>query len=168
MQQNKIHRIYQSSFYFSTIVFLSLHMQLRVTAASRVVGSSISASKSDSPRWSRASGVREGSWLWMAWTSSWPMFSLKEHSRSSCWRVPVSCLQSLQRGEGEAPILWRRSWVQSRSSNIFQRKEARSGGIPCCLQSDQDRDQSVVGLASSALHGRKSFLPLSKLISMVT
>ena len=52
-------------------------------------------------------------------------------------------------------------------SSIFQRKEARSGGTPDCLHSDHDRDQSVDGLDSSALHFLISLHPVTVLVSMV-
>ena len=52
-------------------------------------------------------------------------------------------------------------------SITFQRKDARSGGTPGCLQIDQEIGQSVSGLSSSDLHFLISLLFLSMLGSMV-
>ena len=62
-------------------------------------------------------------------------------------------LHCLHRAEGEEPSLCSLSCVLRRLWSIFHRKEAMSGGMPGCLHRDQDRFQSVVGLASSDLQG---------------
>ena len=51
---------------------------------------------------------------------------------------------------------------------ISQRKLAKSGGIPGCLQAAQHLGQSVDGLASSALHGVNCCWPVSDTAVMVT
>ena len=54
-----------------------------------------------------------------------------------------------------------------RSCIISHRKLAKSGGMPGCLQADQHLVQSVVGLATSALHGVKCFGSSSESVTMV-
>ena len=44
---------------------------------------------------------------------------------------------------------------------MHQRKLVRLGGMPGCLQVSHDTSQSVAGLILSALHGVKSFSPVS-------
>ena len=132
------------------------------------MGSFMLASRSMNWRWSRDSVVREGMCCCNEVRSSWPVFPLQGHSNSSCVSVPVACLQSLQSGEGEIPILCRRCCEQSKSCSSFQRKEDSSGDKPSCLHRDQDSSQSVAGLAISGLVGRNSLSPVSMLASMVT
>ena len=86
---------------------------------------------------------------------------------SSCFRVPVACLHILQSAEGEEPSLCSLSWVLRRLWSIFHKKEAMSGGMPCCLHRDQDRVQSVLGLASSALQDLNTLVLVSWSSSMV-
>ena len=65
------------------------------------------------------------------------------------------------------PILWSLNWVLRRSCIISQRKLAKSGGRPGCLQADQHLGQSVAGLANSALHGVNCCWPVSDTTVMV-
>ena len=79
----------------------------------------------------------------------------------------MTSLHCLQRAEGEDPSLCNLSWVLRRLWSIFHKKEAMSGGMPGCLHNVQDKVQSVVGLASSDLHGLNWLELVAWLSSMV-
>ena len=80
---------------------------------------------------------------------------LCEQEMSSCSKVPGTNEHSLHIDVADAPILCSLSWVVSRSSIIFQRKEDRSGARPCCLLRNQEDSQSLSGFLSSVLQGLK-------------
>ena len=116
-----------------------------------------------------ASLSTSGMYCWRQRRSCWPTPSFLAQVSSSCSKVPTSvhpCI--LQIADWVVPILCSLAWVLSRFSIMRQRKLASSGGTPGCLQAFQDRDQSVVGLASSALHGISSLelLPVGGSIIM--
>ena len=137
-------------------------------AVSRVQGKVISSSRLVNSKRSSVLAVRPGVWFCRQSSNNSPTPQLNSHWKNVCWSVPgVDWLHNLQRGEGAVFILCSLSWVQSKFSSNFQRKEARSGGIPVCLQSDQESCQSVVGFSSSALQGLYWLSPVTWLISMV-
>ena len=83
------------------------------------------SSKPSSSSRRRDSGVIFGRMVWMVEISFRPMLLLRGQSSSSWLMVPGSTLHSLQMGEGVVPILYSLSWVHSRFSRSFHRKEDR-------------------------------------------
>ena len=151
-------------------VCLSLHRWFRTIAVKSVTGRDISWSKSPKSRRRRAASVRLSIWSLSTLISLVPTLSLPSQCTSSCSRDPSSlhpCV--LHMGELTLPKWCSLDWGRRRSWSIHQRKLARSGGIPGCLQFSQDISQSVAGLALSALHGVNNFspVPLSVLVIVI-
>ena len=147
---------------------LSFHTDWRMIAVVRVMGRLVSGPTSPYSSLSAAPGCRPGIDCCRHCTSCCPTPLFLLQYRSSCSRVPSSEHPGiLHSGERMVPILNSFDWVQSRFNIILHRKLASSGGTPGCLQAAQDRDQSVAGLASSALQGMTCLWSFSAVGSMV-
>ena len=144
-------------------------MWFSTIAVRSVIGRDSSPALSPWSSRSTSSGCRPGTWCCRHSISLGPIPSFLLQSISSCWSVPSSVQPGiLHTGEWMVLILCSLAWVLRRSCIMSQRKLARSGGIPGCLQAAQHLVQSVLGLATSTLQGVNCCWPESDTDSMVT
>ena len=148
---------------------LSVQIVLSITAESKVIGRDMSSWALPWSSRRTSSATRPGMCCCKQEInfSPTPLFLLQS---SNSWSSdPISVQPGILQTEDLIVfILWSFAWVGRRLCIKRQRKLAKTGGIPGCLHAAQAKDQSVSGLASSALQGRNCWCPVLALLVMVT